>query len=96
MNHHEQMNVCTVVTQNPVINISPCGHKSGKVRRLVEVHPLVGLLDKPGLLAKGPNDAGTLHRFIEVSVDGRAAYGLQPPQLTGCGDVEALWTTVEK
>lgn len=70
MNHREQMNVCTVATQNPVINVSPCGHKSGKVRGLVEVDPLVGLLDEPGLLAKGPDDASALHRLVEVGVDG--------------------------
>lgn len=70
--------------------ILPGGHKSREVRGLIEVNPLIGLQNKPGLLAKGPDDAGALHRLVEMGVDGRAAHGLQPPQLTGCGDVEAL------
>lgn len=64
--------------------------KSGEVGGLIEVDPRIGLLDESGLLAKGPDDAGALHRLVEVGVDGRAAHSFKPPQLTGCGDVEAL------
>lgn len=76
--------------------ISPSGHKSREIRGLIEVDPLVGLQNEPGLLAKGPDDTGTLHRLVEVGVDGGAADSFKPPQLTGCGHVEALWPTVEK
>lgn len=54
------------------------------------VDPLVGLEDEPGLLPKCSDDTGTLHRFIEVGVDGRAAHGFQSPQLAGCGHIETL------
>lgn len=70
--------------------VLPCGHKSGEVGGLIEVHPLIGLQNEPGLLSKGSDDTGALHRLVEVGVDGRAAHSFQPPQLTGCGDVEAL------
>ena len=70
--------------------ISPGGHKTGEVGGLIEVYPVIGLHNEPGLLSKGPDDAGALHRLIEVGVYGWAAHSLQPPQLTGCGNVEAL------
>lgn len=70
--------------------IVPGGHKSGEVGSLIEVDPLIGLQNEPGLLPEGPDDAGTLHGLIEVGVNGRAAHSFQPAQLTGCGDVEAL------
>lgn len=50
--------------------ILPRSHESGEVGRLIEVDPVIGLQDEPGLIAKGPDDAGALHRFIEVGVDG--------------------------
>lgn len=74
----------------------PGGNKSGKVRGLIEVDPLVGLQDEARLLSEGSDHAGTLDRLIEVGVNGRAAHSFQPAQLTGCGDVEALRPTVEK
>lgn len=50
--------------------VLPSGHKSGEVGGLIEVHPLIGLQNEPGLLSKGPDDTGALHRFVEVGVDG--------------------------
>lgn len=78
------------------MHISPGGNKARKVGCLIEVDPFVSLRDEPRLFGEGPDHTGTLHRLIEVGVDGRAAHSLQPAQLTGCGNVEALWATVEK
>lgn len=50
--------------------VSPSCHKSREVGRLIEVHPLIGLQNEPGLIAKGTDHAGALHRLIEVGVDG--------------------------
>lgn len=76
--------------------LSPGGHKSREVGGLIEVNPLISLQNEPGLLSEGSDDAGALHRLIEMGIDGRAAHGFQPAQLTGCGNVEALLATVEK
>lgn len=54
------------------------------------VHALVGLQDEARLLPEGPDDAGALHRLVEVSVDRGAAHSLQTTQLTGRGHVETL------
>ena len=74
----------------PHVRASPGGHKAGEVGRLVEVDAPVGLQDEARLLPEGPDHAHALRRLVEVAVDGRAAHGLQPTQLAGCGHVETL------
>lgn len=74
----------------PYVSVSPRGHKSGEVSRLVLIHPLIGVHDEAWLLAKRPDDAGTLHRLIQMCVDGRATHRLQTTQLARRGHVETL------